>query len=154
MRISQSIQKKLGREFKMVTGTQLQNAWAPWIRDLLRHWRHTCLRKSTRESWKFGTLNPLLWKASPCHDLLKEQPAHRANQASVLWTHWISIPLGLLPTDQPGHYSASLQNCRSTRPLQSRPTRLPPCQASTPQACQAPTCPLDAKGVTPEQLRL
>jgi hypothetical protein len=55
-------------------------------------------------------------------------------------------PLGPCPAGSPGPYSTGLLDSCSTRPLYGRPTRSLLCQASTPQAHQAPACPSPTTG--------
>jgi hypothetical protein len=106
----------------MATETQTRTAWAPWIRDL-DETLETCLAevKHKGESKLQHPESLRLWKASPHHNLLKEQPG--------------CCPPGLCPTSPPASHKPA---CQATAPLGPHNGAH---QASPPQAHQTATLP-------------
>jgi hypothetical protein len=110
---------------------------------VLRHWRHPWLRWSTRESWNISILNRSSWKASPPHNLLKEQPAVHAKSCPIgpqshcsaaLGISYLWAPPGPCSTKLPPHRLTQLPPDWALRPAQA-------CKSSallghSPNACQ------------------
>jgi hypothetical protein len=62
---------------KMVTGTQMQTAWAPWVRDLAETLEPHLVEVKNQGELILWTPSP--WKASQCHDTLRKQVGHMAS---------------------------------------------------------------------------
>jgi hypothetical protein len=58
----------------MMTEAQRQTAWAPWIRDLAEMLELCLVEAKPRRVETLTPWTPCLWKASPYHVILREQP--------------------------------------------------------------------------------
>jgi hypothetical protein len=112
----------------MATGTQPQTVWALLVRDLAETWRHAWLGKAPGKAKTSAPWIPILWKASPGHNLLKEQPGLHKLGPCTTGPPGCTGPPGPWPSGPLG-------------PLPCRPARLPLHHASALQAHWAPAPP-------------
>jgi hypothetical protein len=125
---------------KMVTGTQTQTAWAPWIRDLAE-------TLVTHVPKALAPWTPSLWKDSSFHSILKEKAGHHPHATTPCQPVGLqglhpTGPLGHLPS---AHWASTLwarQATITTRGLQHHQTPAPNMPRRHRQIR------LDAKGIT------
>jgi hypothetical protein len=114
--------RKKGRRSKMVTGTQMQTAWAPWIRDLAETLETYLAEVKHKGEQK-------LWHPEPlAHGRLFHIMIHWKNR-------WAAACL-------PAHQASSLQTCwANARAPPHRPIGQPPPQeGSSTTRCWFQTC--------------